>query len=272
MGDSWAADLATSLKDELQKRALTVDMKNLGSRGQQACWLAYGLRNGSHYGWASRIAEDIRSADYVWLSVGINDLRRMPPDEYAKFVRRYYHSTSKQQLSPVDVARTKAYKEPITCLQRLALRVLALNPEAHIVQMGYDLTCRVEHGLPMEPFSTTFPQNLTRAACPSCLPCQIKDELRNQASCKNHALMSLQDALEQLVRPQVLRYKRRGTGTYSVFNLQGTLQAAGGVPGASTGHPVVSEPSPNSFYYVDCLHVTLDGRKRLAAAMAAAMV
>ena len=42
-------------------------------------------------------------------------------------------------------------------------------------------------------------------------------------------------------------------------DLVGTLQAAGGVKGASTGHPVLSQPSPASLLEGNCIHANSKG-------------
>ena len=46
---------------------------------------------------------------------------------------------------------------------------------------------------------------------------------------------------------------------FAVLDLQGTLQAASGVPGAATGQPVLDAFAPPTLYQPDCLHPSSAG-------------
>lgn len=53
-------------------------------------------------------------------------------------------------------------------------------------------------------------------------------------------------------------YQAQGKN-HTAVNLIGSLQAAGGVEGASVGHPVLSQPSPASLLQGNCIHANDKG-------------
>ena len=58
-----------------------------------------------------------------------------------------------------------------------------------------------------------------------------------------------------------------GGERWTVLNLQGALQAAGGVAGAGIGRPDMSRFTPTRFYEPDCLHPNERGLRILTHAI-----
>jgi len=51
------------------------------------------------------------------------------------------------------------------------------------------------------------------------------------------------------------------------IDLVGTLQKAGGIPGADIGHPVWDKNSPKEFMDTSCIHLTQEGYKFIFEAL-----
>ena len=84
------------------------------------------------------------------------------------------------------------------------------------------------------------------------------------APCYNRALASLQRTHESAAAAV---NRDAGGERWTVLNLQGALQAAGGVAGTAIGRPDVSRYTPTRFYEPDCLHPNERGLRILTHAI-----
>ena len=130
-------------------------------------------------------------------------------------------------------------------LRSLGAQLLAVNPQLDIVSFGYDLLCSGG------PFETLEAQ---------CGPGRANES----APCYNRALASLQRTHESAAAAV---NRDAGGERWTVLNLQGALQAAGGVAGAGIGRPDMSTYTPTRFYEPDCLHPNERGLRVLTHAI-----
>ena len=160
-------------------------------------------------------------AKYVWLSIGGNDaLGAMPSGE------------------PISTIISKAIKNTYTFVDVL----FEAHPSIKVVQFGYDILnwksngiqCEIMGGSIFGPYCTHAVKNTT---------------------CDNTVFERLQNEYVDVVSQH---YQSQGKN-HTAVDLVGTLQAAGGVKGASTGHPVLSQPSPASLLEGNCIHANAKG-------------
>ena len=130
-------------------------------------------------------------------------------------------------------------------LRSLGAQLLAVNPQLDIVSFGYDLLCSGG------PFETLEAQ---------CGPGRANES----APCYNRALASLQRTHESAAAAV---NRDAGGERWTVLNLQGALQAAGGVAGTGIGRPDMSRFTPTRFYERDCLHPNERGLRVLTHAI-----
>ena len=81
-------------------------------------------------------------------------------------------------------------------------------------------------------------------------------------SAANGEMETIQATMEKVARTLPAGNK----GRYTVVDLQGTLQKAGGVPGAAVGRPNNTAFSPSRFM-ADCIHANNEGFGLIFAAL-----
>ena len=144
--------------------------------------------------------------DFVWYTLGGNDL-----------MGSHYRKCS---------AAAKTKEEALGCLQKQTDSITACTdtllshfwakyPRARVMQCGYDLPC--EQG--------------------RCVPAPRNPFCGSNVTCLGESGLAWQP---MLLTPLAQKYPHNYTG----INIMGTVQMAGGVVGASTGHPVLTQGSP----------------------------
>ena len=160
-------------------------------------------------------------AKYVWLSIGGNDaLHTMPSGE------------------PIASIMAKAAQNTYTFMDVL----FEAHPHIKVVQFGYDILNWKSNGVECEIYGDTIWGHYCNHPI-------------DNTTCDNTQFERLQNEYVEVVAKHY-----RGLGRdYTAVNMVGTLQAAGGVPGASTGHPVLSQPSPANLLMSNCIHANQVG-------------
>lgn len=156
------------------------------------------------------------TAEYVWLSIGGNDVIDFMPDCTKKM--------STQQcidiILPECMNNTKAFLDPL----------VAAYPDIKIVQFGYDI-----------------PQLGENALCRS-IGETIIDGCNDTASCINPQFVKIQSLyVDQLGQD----YKQ-----LTAVNLLGSLQAQDNYPGVSVTNPDLTKWSPADLMETNCIHPT----------------
>ena len=248
LGDSWALKGAPAMHEVLEPLGYNVSV-SFARGGALACMLAQFP--------AEKWGVD--ATDFVWLSSGINDIKlaRQPGERADELPSKF-----------------------VECHVMLLRNLFRANPALHVVHFGYDLLC-----------SPSF----LRPACVRCgwgAPANASllvedqcddDGIRNTAECFNRMTRRLQRSLDsinglhrlaqrtsemQLPRDSaVFRSALAAGGSYTVLDLQGALQAEGGMD-ARVGRPDLASFSPAKFYQPDCLHPNQDGMRILMRRMA----
>ena len=257
LGDSWAEKAEPVLRRSLEPMGFTV-RGGYARSGMKACLLAQVA------GTLEKVLEwRIDSARFVWLSAGINDIM---------IARRAGQPAHEHEL-PHTFAE---------CHVMLLSHLFRQNPRLHVVQFGYDLLCS---GVPLLPacvhcgWGAAAPDSERHApradgSCNSSVACFNRMTRRLQASLDTlHGLDRLVDRAwraEPSFEPatEAFREALAAGGSYTVLDLQGTMQAAGGVPNAAVGKPNLTALTPPQYFQSDCLHPNARGMSVLMARLA----
>lgn len=244
LGDSWAA--ADRYAEPIQRlgERLGVTAVPGGGNGFTACRI--GVTAPST--WAQRRHASFREARVAVILSGINDLR------------------DRSLLDQPDFRPERSAPLPALLLGCWLLHLKHLFstiPSLHVVQLSYDLLCTEG--------------SMYRWAQAACTAEQLKQA---PAPCYHSPLLRLQRDLEELhtmveslmgVRPEasgarspanlastqgwnltefrgVFRRAHACGGSFRALNVQGAMQAAGGIAGAAAGHPVEDVFAPTRFF------------------------
>jgi len=122
------------------------------------------------------------------------------------------------QLVSECINRTKIFLDPL----------FAAFPNIRVVQFGYDIL--------------TFSKGII---CPA-LGEIVLPKCKLNATCINTNFLQLQTGYVESLN--------KFYPNHDSLNILGTMQAAGGVPGASVGHPNLSRYSPDNLMQTNCIH------------------
>lgn len=218
-GDSWGA-LGPSwhaVDDTLKWHGVDAIVRSTAVSGTRACqWSLIP----SNLAMAANAMFPGGGPDFVWLSVGGNDLL---DHDYLKCSR---------------LARN--YGEAVACVHTVTLRMNGCTavlldqlyekyPKTKVFQCGYDFQCGEGSCLPLARF-------------PFC---------ENSITCANAIGVKWQNFL---LTPMAFRYSMR-PGWYNPINIDGTVQFAAAMPNASVGFPILEWGSP-CFFMTACVHPT----------------
>jgi len=221
VGDSWGSDGPSwkEMRDMFARHGVPAEVKSAAKGGTTACQWA-----GEGHGTALIEATkelfphlpEGKGPDFVWYTLGGNDL-----------VDHSYTNCSSRAKSVADQLRcldaiSKVIDE---CTDLMLEAFWEKYPNSVVVQCGYDLPC--EQG--------------------QCIP-----QPRNPYCGTNVTCMNLGAVYFQRVQVDA-RAKRYPRSKYIGLDVLGTVQAAGGVPGAAVGKPILDKGSPCSLM-TGCVH------------------
>jgi len=219
VGDSWGSFGPSwhEMQDMFDRHAVSATVKSVARGGTTACQ------------WAEDANILVKAAqqefpetlpggpDYMWYTLGGNDL-----------VDKSYLKCSEQ---------ARSFDDQLECMRNITATIVACAtkmldaytakfPKSKIVQCGYDIPCLTGSCAqqPRDPFCTG---NIT---------------------CQNLATQYWQGPL---MDPLKARYPQQYTG----LNILGAGQAAGKIPGASAGHPIMDRDTPCALMS-SCVHPT----------------
>ena len=270
VGDSWGLLSAAALQEAVAP--LGLDVRNRGgeaSFGLTACALATAIERPGYL-----FASQIQSVAYVWLSSGGNDL-----------VASY---RNRKPSAGGGASGAVSGADPLErlggCVRRVLLRLFALQPSLQVVQFSYEVLCA----------SKTSPiQALARSECEPSGPGEANTSSSHGSgggggggggrgeeataavtSCYNSGVARVHATLaamrHRMATGGELRAIEARGGSYTLLNLQGTLQAAGGVDRAWTGTPRLDAYTPRKFFLGDCMHLSLEGQRAVMRAFVGA--
>jgi len=157
---------------------------------------------------------------------------------------------------PVGINIVELYPEMIASTKDVVNKLLTARPHVHVWHFGYEILdwnasayCRGFGDMELK--------------CPSSKPnCPIFCPDTSNVTCMTHIQAKwLQTDFVDLIGKQLAA---KGKGNYHALNLLGTLQVAGGVPGAAVGAPVWDAYSPTKYVRNEddewgCVHLTPAG-------------
>ena len=157
--------------------------------------------------------------DFVWYTLGGNDL-----------VNKDYAACS--AAAPDDATALACManqtRRATDCTQALLGKFFAAFPKAKVMQCGYDIPC--------QDSSCIKTADARNAYC------------RSNTSCFNQFTAAWQG---MLLDPVAAAFPEPA---YTALNILGTAQAAGGVPGASPGHPNLTAQGTPCDLMTSCVH------------------
>lgn len=213
---------------------VSVTVKSAARGGTTACQWAKDVPNGDALNVAAhKLFPELKTAgpDFVWYTLGGNDLEDKP----------YIECSKKSKNNSANLKCLDEINEVITgCTDELLDSYWKLHPTSTVVQCGYDLPC--EAG--------------------GCIPESRNPFCGTNVTCLNEGGLHFQKIM---VDARVKRYN--GSRPYIGLNVVGAVQAAGGVPGAAVGKPVLSVGSPCDLMS-ECVHPTYGKAGAVAVAEA----
>jgi len=167
-----------------------------------------------------------RNCTHVVLSVGGDDFLEIEPQRGAN-----PDVILAEMLANTDIILDRLFKQ---------------HPNVKVYQFGYEIM-----DWPASPHCRTYGYNLLHKVCPLGV---------DDVDCCNKQFVKYL----QTGYVDVLGARYAGRHPYHPINLLGTLQKAGGVPGADVGHPNLEKYSPSKYVIKDstplgCVHLTVPG-------------
>lgn len=215
-GDSWGSEGVSEFKDVLKSKSSNSTVASIAVSGTTA---AQWSQNKYIQKLAGAIGPD---TTHVWLTVGGNDAIDGPLGD----------CQSKQGRSAEDCTT-----EMLALIRgNVTATIDAIHkdsPTVRVLGFGYDIM-----GMSKEPICPLVAKGLF----PAC-----KDASEGYITCWNTQFSRVQGMWEDLTKVYDF---------VDTVNMLGTLQAAGGDAGTSTGHPDLSKFSPNSLMQINCIHPT----------------
>jgi len=248
-GDSWGS-LGPSwheIQDTFDAKGVKATVRSTAKGGTQACqWAAQGTPGMAMAVAAAKAFPEVNGKiDFVWYSLGGNDFAEkcvlvlpvlllllsvvvvllhvvlMLLLLIAPLPFRWYQLCDR---------KAKTMAENLSCMERIAAVVTnctssmltpfwKASPKTRVMQCGYDLSCMGSASNPKQ-----------------CLPSNRIPFCKCNVSCSTEATVAWQ---KPLLEPLAAKFP-----LYTGLNVLGTVQAAGGVVGASTGHLVMTQGSP----------------------------
>lgn len=214
-GDSWGAwgPSYHMLDDMFKKHGVSATVKSTAIAGTRACQWAINENNLAN---ANEYAFPGTGADFVWLTVGGNDL--LEPNYYACSKGALHFNGALRCLSQATEAIT-------FCVDKLLEAFYERFPDTKVFQCGYDLQCSAS----------------------SCQPYDRWPFCQYNVTCANELGLRWQNMLLSPMR------KKYGTKGYTGLNILGTTQGAVHIPGAAMNKPILSQSAPCRQYFA-CVH------------------
>ena len=219
-GDSWGS-LGPSwheIQDMFDRNNVTAVVKSAARGGTTACqWAEHGGISMAYE--AKQLFPNVTDGpDFVWYTLGGNDL-----------VNKNYANCSLQAKTFAEnlACMNNQTQKANDCTAAILTKFFEVFPKSKVMQCGYDIPC-ADGG------------------------CVKTDDARNEwcganVTCMNEFTVAWQDMLVGTTQ------RRFPQPQYTGLNILGTVQAAGGVPGAATGSPNMTVGSPCELMH-SCVH------------------
>jgi len=221
-GDSWGS-LGPSwheIQDSFDRHGVPAVVRSAARGGTEACqWAA---DKSSLAKAAAKLFPELgaKGPDHVWYTLGGND-----------FANKEYQSCSKSSKSLADelVCIDKLTDLVRNCTASLLETYWKSYPLSRVMQCGYDFPC----------------------ATGRCMPAPRIPFCKKNVTCTSEVTLHWQgEHIGELQSRYTAMHKN-----YTGLNVLGTVQMAGGVPGAAVGKPIVGTGSPCDLM-TECVHPT----------------
>ena len=224
-GDSWGS-LGPSwheLADMFERHSVSATVRSTAIGGTQACQWAAQDDGAALANEAAKTFPEVQGkVDFVWYTLGGND--------YAE--KGYQSCDQRASTMAANLECGDRLTGVITnCTRTMLKKMWAASPQTQVMQAGYDLPCMGTTHNPKQ-----------------CLPSSRVPFCGSNVTC---GIMTSIHWQKPLLEPLATEYPHLYTG----LNILGTVQQAGGVAGASPGHPVMTMGSPCELM-TECVHPT----------------
>ena len=180
---------------------------------------------------------------------------------YAKYVYFSLGGDDFLESMPLGASPEKVHGEMITATRKLLDELFAKRPTVQVFHFGYDL---------LDWSASSFCKDFGDAELKGPTPIFCPAGWANTTCMTRNQAEWLQS---RYVDELAAHYRSTNDSQYHGLNLLGTLQVAGGVPGARVGSPVWSAYSPTRFVRKEhdnlgCVHLTPAGFTSLYSELA----
>lgn len=219
-GDSWAAMSPSwsMLVDMFARHGVAAKVKSISESGTRACqWSQYP----NNLADAARDMFPTRGADFVWYTLGGNDLQ---DSEYQACLHRAAFS-HKDTIA----CMRQATKKINWCTHTLLSKLWNRYPRTKVLQCGYEIRCEAYECQKRSQFRTYCAYNTT---------------------CRHEMFLQWQS---MLFHPENSEPPYQADSRFTGINILGAVQKVGKVIGADVGRPAIHEGTPCNLM-IECIH------------------